>query len=191
MPPQPPVTPPAPQLHEEQNFYQPAQNAPAAPAPTDDDDFADTPFSWEASEYIHMDKGGMWLIGLAVVVLVAVGISIFLQQWIFAILTVVMGVAMGVFAFRPPHVLHYTLTDQGVQIADRLYKYKDFRAFGVLQDGAFFTMEFIPVKRFAPALSVYFAQADGEHIVDIVGDHLPMEKIQPDIIDTVMRRLRF
>lgn len=147
--------------------------------------------SWEASEYVHIDKGRSWLIGLTIIVLILVGISLWLQEWTFAVLVVVMGVAMGVFAFRRPHVLHYTLTHDGVQIADKLYHYKDFRAFGILEDGAFYTMTLIPVKRFAPALSVYFAEPQGDKIVDIVGEHLPMEKIEPDLIDVVMRRLRF
>jgi hypothetical protein len=192
MPQQPPASQPVPPpQHQEQNFYQPSA-APATPAMSPSTpQLDDAPFSWEASEYIHIDKGSMWLIGLMVIVLIAAGIALLLHEWIFAVLIVVMGVTMGVFAFRPPHVLQYTLTNQGVQIANKLYPYKDYRAFGVLEDGAFYTMEFIPIKRFAPALSIYFAQPDGEHIVDIVGDHLPMEKVEPDLIDAIMRRLRF
>lgn len=195
MPQQPPAPQPAPQQQEEQSFY-PAAPA-AVPAPGNPNPVMqqpiqpEGPFSWDASEYVHIDKGTMWLVGLMVVVLVLAGVAIWLHEWTFAILVVVMGVAMGVFAFRPPRVLHYTLTDQGIQIADKLYPYKDYRAFGVLEDGAFYTMEFIPVKRFAPALSIYFDEEDGEDIVDIVGEHLPMEKVNLDLIDAVMRRLRF
>lgn len=195
MPQQPPAPQPVPpQQHEEQNFYHPAPAAPIAATPgvpAMHPAQPDAPFSWDASEYVHIDKGSMWLVGLMAIVLILAGVAIWLHEWTFAILVVVMGVAMGVFAFRPPRTLHYTLTEQGVQIADKLYPYKDYRAFGVLQDGAFFTMEFIPVKRFAPALSIYFAEEDGEDIVDIVGDHLPMEKVELDLIDAIMRRLRF
>lgn len=197
MPQQPPAPQPAPPQQEEQSFYRPA--TPVAPAVTPGAPIAhpaitgdpDGPFSWDASEYVHIDKGSSWLMGLMGVVLVLAGIAIWLHEWTFAILVVVMGIAMGVFAFRPPRVLHYTLTEQGVHIGDKLYPYKDYRAFGVLEDGAFYTMEFIPVKRFAPALSIYFAEDDGEDIVDIVGEHLPMEKVELDLIDSIMHRLRF
>jgi len=133
----------------------------------------------------------MWIVGLVAIALVFAGVALYLQAWTFLALIVVMAVAMGVFAFRPPHVMHYTLNDNGVQIGNKTFPYADFRAFGILEDGAFFTMTLIPVKRFAPALSVYFADAQGEDIVDIVGAHLPMEHIEPDIIDHIMRRLRF
>lgn len=201
VPPTPPQTP-APQKDEGQDFYQPAAPAPftgnaaehslpspySAPAHN-----AEAPevISWEASEYVHNDKGAMWLIGLGVVGLVFAAVALYFQAWTFLALVVVASVAMGVFAFRKPHVLHYTLNNNGVQIGDKTFHYADFRAFGILQEGAFFTMTLIPVKRFAPALSVYFAEEQGEDIVDIVSAHLPMEHIEPDIIDQIMHRLRF
>lgn len=124
-------------------------------------------------------------------VALAVGGAIWLGAWTFAILIVVMAVALAVLAFRRPRVIRYSLTDGGILIGNKTYLYSDFRAFGILQEGAFFTMVLIPVKRFGPAINVYFAQEQGEQIVDIVGEHLPMEDVHPDVIDTVMRRLRF
>lgn len=205
--PQVPVTPPtppqpsSPQNNEDEAFYQPAAPAPFAgtaeqtlpspySAPAHNADHPQV-ISWEASEYVHNDKGAMWLVGLGLVGLVFAAIALFLQAWTFLIMIIVACVAMGVFAFRKPHVLQYTLNDNGVQIADKTYHYSDFRAFGIMQEGAFFTMTLIPVKRFAPALSVYFAEEQGEDIVDIVSAHLPMEHIEPDIIDRLMHRLRF
>jgi len=147
--------------------------------------------SWEASEYVHNDKGSAWLIGLIVVLVIFVGAALFFQQWSFAAIILVMGIAFGVFAFRLPRTLSYKLDDDGVEIDGKLYPYNDFRAFAILEDGAFFTMTLIPIRRFSPAISIYFAETDGERIVDVVGDHLPMEHIEPDLIDTLMRRLRF
>lgn len=198
-PPQP-VTPPVPPQSEqpetpEQAFYTPAapsryvgqlvsqQQSSAMPA-------ADS-IVWDASEYVHIDKGGLWIIGFGAVVLVLLGVAIWFSAWTFAILIAVMAVAMAIFAFRPPRILHYALSDNGVQINDQSFPYNDYRAFGVLQDGAFFTLTLIPIKRFSPALSIYFAEDHGEQIVDIVGSHLPMEHVEPDFIDTLMRRLRF
>jgi hypothetical protein len=42
-----------------------------------------------------------------------------------------------------------------------------------------------------PAVSMYFAEEDGEKIVDILGARLPMEELHLDAIDRLMRRLRF
>ncbi len=147
--------------------------------------------SWEASEYIHRSKDALWTLGFIAVSLLSLGGAIWLQAWTFVALIVVMAIAMGVFAFRPPHVAKYNLSHQGLEINGKLYAFSEFRAFGVRPEEAFFIVLLIPVKRFMPAITVYFAEDDGEKIVDIFGAHLPMEEMQPDPIDSLMRHIHF
>lgn len=147
--------------------------------------------SWEASEYVHHHKNPLWFVGLATVAALFFGVSVFLQAWTFAALVVVMTVAIVYFAVRPPRSLRYKLSASGLQINEHFYGYKEFRSFGVIQDGGLFSIMLLPVKRFMPALTVYFAQEDGEKIVDILGARLPMEQLKQDPIDRLMRNLRF
>lgn len=148
--------------------------------------------AWEASEYIHHTKSPLWFMGYAGIMLVLLGVAYFLTQaWTFVVLVVVMAIAIGVFATRPPRTLHYALTDTGLQIEDSHYHYNDFRAFGIIADGGLYSIMLIPTKRFMPAVSIYFAEEDGEHIVDILGSRLPMEELHLDFVDRMMRRLRF
>jgi hypothetical protein len=173
-----------------------ASQAPAAtpepsvngPAPVD----SRANLNWEASEYIHHAKSPLWFVGYGAFMLVLLAVAYFLTQaWTFVVLVVVMAVAIGVFATRPPRLLHYSLTDTGIQIEDSGYHYSDFRAFGIINDGALYSIMLIPVKRFMPAVNIYFAEEDGEKIVDILGARLPMEDLHLDVIDQLMRRLRF
>ena len=147
--------------------------------------------SWEASEYVHHSKGASWIAGLVGVSLVLIAIAIWTGAWTFVALIVVMSVAMGVVAFRSPRVLRYNLNDQGLQVDEHFYDFTDFRAFGVLGEGAFYTIMLLPTKRFMPAVHIYFAEQDGEKIVDILGAHLPMEHLEQDPVEKLMRRLRF
>lgn len=148
--------------------------------------------SWEASEYIHHSKSPLWFVGFIALMLVLLAVAYFLTHaWTFVILVVVMTVAMGVFATRPPRTLHYALTDTGIQIEKSEYHYNDFRAFGIINDGPLYSVMLIPTKRFMPAVNIYFAEDDGEKIVDILGARLPMEDLHLDVIDRWVRRLRF
>ena len=147
--------------------------------------------SWEAAEAIHHEKGTNWFIGLGAAAVVLIGLSIWLQAWTFTALVVVMVVAIVFLAKRPPQVMHYQLTTSGLQINDNHYAFRDFRAFGVVQDEAMYYVSLIPIKRFMPAIEVYFPQEHGEQIVDLLGAHIPMQTIKPDAVDRVMRRLRF
>lgn len=162
-------------------------------SPSDSSDVVETePISWDASEYIHHQKDIIWFIGLIVIAVVLISLSVFLvRSWTFTALLIVMVVAVVVFALRPPRTLHYRITSQGLEINDKSYSFHDFKAFGVLQDGPLYSVVLIPVKRFMPSVNIYFPQEFGEDIVDRFGDFIPMEPIHLDLIDSLVRRLRF
>lgn len=148
--------------------------------------------SWEASEYVHHRKSPLWILGYAAVMLSLLAAAFFLTKSLtFTAVVIVMAIAIGVFALRPPRVLHYKLTDQGLQIENSYFRYDAFRAFGIVDDGALFSVMLIPTKRFMPAVTMYFAEEDGEKIVDILGSRLPMQEIHVDVVDRLIRRLRF
>lgn len=147
--------------------------------------------SWQASEYIHHQKGFLWFAGFGGVVVVLVGVAVWLQAWTFVALIIVMAIAFLVYALRKPRALQYILTPDDIQIGHKAYHYKDFRAFGIIPDGDIFSVQLIPVKRFMPAITIYFEEKDGERIVDALGTHLPMEQLEHDAVDRLMRRLRF
>lgn len=147
---------------------------------------------WEASEYIHHTKSPMWYLAYVGVMLLLLALAYFVtHSWTFIALVIVMSIALGIYANRPPRTLHYALTNSGIQIDQTVYKYTDFRAFGIMNDGALYSIMLIPAKRFLPAVSIYFAEDDGEEIVDILGARLPMEEIHLDVVDRLVRRLRF
>lgn len=166
---------------------EPAEFQPPEPSYDEDPEVV----SWEASEYVHHAKGAGWLVGFIAATLVLLAIAIFTQAWTFAVLIVVMGVALGIIAFRPPHTMHYALSHSGLQINDKIYDFSDFRAFGVIDDGVLYSVMLMPIKRLAPVVTIYFEEQDGEQIVDILGSYLPMEDLQQDPFDKLMRRLRF
>ncbi len=193
----------------DQQFYQPA-NAGSAQQPSQFSgyDLASQPatmpelppepqphdidaINWEASEYVHHDKGALWVVGLVAIVLVFAAIAFFTQAWTFLILTLVMGVALGIIAFRPPRVIRYSLSEKGLQIDGKSYDLSEFKSFGIVDDDSLYSIMLIPTKRFLPAVNIYFEEDDGEDIVDVLGSYLPMQQIELDAFDKLMRRLHF
>ena len=152
----------------------------------------DTPVTWNAQEYVHLDKSPLWFVLFIIVVLGLIAIDIFvLKSYTFSLLVVVMAIAVVIYARRPPRVLTYALsTQQGLYVGERLYNFDEFKAFGVIRDDGHNSIMLIPRKRFAPGVSVYFPEEAGEKIVDILGQRLPMEDLKLDIIDIVVRKLR-
>ena len=149
------------------------------------------PVRWQATEYIHHDKSVGWFSVFSLVVIVFILIAIFLIKSVtFAILVPVMAAALVVYSYRPPRVIDYTLSRQGLHINDRLYSFSEFKSFGVIRDDGEYSIMLIPTKRFRPGVTVYFPEEAGEAIVDMLGARLPMQELKLDIIDKLTRKLR-
>lgn len=145
---------------------------------------------WQAEEYIARDKNAGWYVGLICVGLALVAVSVWFRWWSFTALIVVAVIALLVYSLRPPRKLHYALDNEGLVEGDKVYKYDDFKSFGVLRDGAHFAIVLTPRKRFSPAVTVYFPEASGEKIVDAFGMRLPMEEVKLDFLDKMVKFLR-
>lgn len=149
------------------------------------------PVRWQATEYIHHDKTALWFVVFSIVVIVFILIAIFLIKSItFAVLVPVMAAALVVYSYRPPRVIDYTLSRQGLHINDRLYSFGEFKSFGVIRDDGEYSIMLIPIKRFRPGVTVYFPEEVGEAIVDMLGVRLPMQELKLDVVDKLTRKLR-
>lgn len=147
---------------------------------------------WQASEYVTREKTTMWYIGLALVALALLAAAIFLiQDWTFAILIVVMAVAIIIFAHRPARDMNYRLSHEGLSVNDKFFSFHDYRAFGVVKEGGLYSITVIPHKRFSPGLNVYFPPEYGEKIVDVFGSVMPMEDLKQDFVDRLSEKLHF
>ena len=149
------------------------------------------PVRWQAQEIIQHDKSPLWFVvfGFVVVALMAVAIF-FIKDISFIILVPVMAAALLIYINRPPRMLDYTLSRQGLHINDTLYAFSEFKGFGVIHDGKEFSVLLLPVKRFKPGVSVYFPESAGEAIVDMLGARLPMQELHLDVVDRLIRKLR-
>ncbi len=189
------------QPQEENSYWQPSDPEGAFEAPQNDVETDNQPtasennvdpITWQASEFVHHEKSSMWFMALLGAASVLLLIDVFLvRSWTFGALIVVMAVSAFVVARRPPRTLTYTLTPHGIRIDDKSFTFHDFRAFGVVQEGAFYSLRLVPNKRFMPMVSVFFPTELGEQIVDVIGLALPMEHIELDVIDKVVEKIRF
>lgn len=187
----PQAIPPTPKVPDSSDPNASPTPAPESPLPAPAKVSEEEPVYWQAKEYIHHEKNALWFIVFTVVVLGLMALAIFLMDSIsFAILVPVMAIALLVYTHRPPRVLDYTLSKQGLHINDHLYPFADFRGFGVIHDGDEYSVMLLPTKRFKPGVSVYFPEEAGEAIVDMLGARLPMEELHLDLVDQLIRKLR-
>lgn len=184
-------TPPVSMTPEQSLAPEPALPSAEAEAMPQPETPVSEPVRWQATEYIHHDKSIGWFLVFGLVVVVFILLAMFVIKSItFAILVPVMAAALVVYSYRPPRVIDYTLSRQGLHINDRLYPFGDFKSFGVIHDDGEYSIMLIPVKRFRPGVTVYFPEEAGEAIVDMLGVRLPMQELKLDVIDKLTRKLR-
>lgn len=188
---------PADEPDENQDTPAPIEDAPAEKTPPEPQPKEEPkpgrgePIHWTALEQIPQERNALWFVGFVIVTLLLMAVAVFLVKSVsFAAVTAVAAAAIIVYTRRPPREIAYTLSQKGLYVGDRLYILSDYKAFGVIKDGREFSIMLIPTKRFMPGLVVYFPYEAGEKIVDSLGQRLPMQQLELDFVDRIVRKLR-
>jgi hypothetical protein len=148
--------------------------------------------SWTAHEFIeHKKTSGWYLILIGVFILISIGIY-FLSHSIFLIVMfLLMGLAFAIIAGRSPRLLKYELTSTGISIGKRFSNYNIFKSFSLADEEELGSIIFNPFKRFSYPITIYYNLADEEKIVNTLSLYLPIEEASKDIVEQLMRKLRF
>lgn len=187
---QPIQTPEAPTVGTEGSHQQVSRPTPALPANTELQDPGT--ITWTASEFIAHQKSTAWYVSLSVGAVAGAGLAWFITKDFVPPVVVVIGALLfGFYAGHKPRQMSYSLDDRGLMVGGRFLPFSEFRSFSVVPEGAFASIELAPLKRFATVTTIYFDPADEDKIVSLLAAHLPMEEVQQDSVDQLMRRIRF
>jgi len=148
--------------------------------------------TWTASEYIALHKNIGWfvILGIAITLLSTI-VYLITRDVIPSVAILILGSIFGIVGARKPQELTYIVNDSGINVANRHYFYTDFKSFSVMEDGAIHSIILTPLKRFMLPLSLYFEPNDEQEIIDVVSKYLPLESLQYDNLDKLMRKIRF
>ena len=180
--------------------YQSGNLAPAAgfgetPAPEQPDDNkpkAQDAISWSASEFVHHEKASSWYIYVVIAALVLATAIYFLTKDIFSVVVIALvGIVFGVFGALKPKVLNYAVSPSGIQVGNRHFEFEDFRSFAVIEEGALPSIQLLPHKRFAVAITMYLDPKEADKIIEILGQYLPFEHRDRDLMDKFASKIHF
>jgi hypothetical protein len=148
--------------------------------------------SWTAPEFLSHEKTGVWFVGLTLITIIATGVFYLTTHSIVTAAAIIVGgLMLGVYGGREPRQLEYRLGHSSLSIGDRQFPYENFRAFSIIKDGDIVSIDFMPLKRFSPILTVYFHPDDEAAITNLLSSRLPYEARKLDAIERLMRNLHF
>lgn len=148
--------------------------------------------TWTAAEFVAHDKSAGWYGGLILATVLASGLVYILTRDVISTgVVLIAAFFLGVMAARRPQQLEYRLSDAGLSIGPKSYALEQFRSFTIADEGSVPSIIFMPLKRFAPLTTIYYAPEDEEKIVAILADRLPFEEHKQDPVDRLMHRIKF
>jgi len=151
------------------------------------------PVRWTASEYVAHHKSTGWFLLVALSTLGVAGLVYALTggEILSTVMILIAGTTFGVFAARRPQVLEYVVAAHGISIGRRQYGWNEFKSFAVVDENALHTVELMPLKRFHPPISIYFAPDDEAAILAVLSASLPVERRSQDPLERLMHKVRF
>jgi hypothetical protein len=153
-------------------------------------------YDWQAPEFAFTQKPFGWYLGIFAFFLGLSTLAFFFIDGLFQkILTiallVIMAVATAVWAGRRPRVLNFKVTNYGISLDEKKFSYDDFRAFYVFMDYNQESIALLPAKRFGTLISLPLTTPEAEDILETISHMVPETEHNEDIIDKLVRRLRF
>ncbi len=89
------------------------------------------PISWEALEYEHREKSRDWYWAIGVISISMATIAAMLGNYVFAIVILVSGFALGVSSSRKPNLVQFELKKTGIAIDGKFTPYGSLKSFWV------------------------------------------------------------
>ncbi len=148
--------------------------------------------SWSTSEFHEHEKTASWYLKLALATVIIAAAFYFLTRSLLTpVVIVISGLVIGILGQKKPSQREYDLSNQGIRIGHKLYLYDEFRLFIVTPSSALPEVTLVPAKRFQLPVSLRYTPELEDKVISKLSDYLPFEERRPDLVDSLMQRIKF
>ncbi|MBP6994102.1 hypothetical protein KBB12_02575 [Candidatus Woesebacteria bacterium] len=151
------------------------------------------PISWQAHEYVHVEKTPDWYWALGLIAIAGAVVALMYENILFALLILILAFVLALFAARQPNVIHFSLTQRGVRIEEELYPYNALESFAVHELSPNHAPKLIlkPKKFLAPVIVIPIEDVDADDVHDFMLAFLEEDEHTEPTIHHVMEWLGF
>lgn len=169
----------------ERALYNPSQQAPTGIQTGEG-------IAWRSAEYMAHDKDASWYGAMVLGSALLAGIVYILNRDIVTAAIILFAlIGLAYVSGRKPRDQQFEVSTDGVHVGRSYYPFHDFRSFSTTEDAAATSIVLTPLKRFMPAVNIYVPKQFEEQVVNLVSGILPFEQNKTDLIESLMRRIRF
>ena len=148
--------------------------------------------AWETAEFTDHSKTAKWYAALLGVTVLVAGLIYFATRDVISVVVVIICAGLfGYMAGRRPRMMGYGVSDAGIFVGNKFHSYHDFKAFSVMEETDMVSIEFLPLKRFAPMLNIHCDHQHADAALSIISQYLSFAEREHAPVDRLMRRIRF
>jgi len=148
---------------------------------------------WTAPEYVFHPKTTDWFWWFGLIIVLLVGVAFYLNNILFVFVILIGAFSLLVYAIRPPKIVEYTLTERGIFVGNKLYRYQEINTFHIddrinnREDLLLLQLE----KMTEPLLTLPLEGADLDEVRDFLLDFTEEKEIARPIGQILMDKLGF
>ncbi len=144
---------------------------------------------WQTLEYPFRERGTDWFISVAIVSFAIAVAAVILGNYMFAVLIVVGGASLLLYAARIPKEITVRILEKGIMVDTLIYPFETLRSFFVNEhEGRLFIRT---KKLFMPLLVIHIESAHPDAIRKSLAEVLPEEEIEESFFEKLMEHVGF
>ena len=147
--------------------------------------------SWKAEDFLHFEKGTLWYTLFVIVMLIILGITLWVRNWLLAGVIAAGTFAILSFAKEKPAERQFRIDSSGVQVGNRKYKFEELKSFWVAVTPDAKLLYLQSVKKYLPPIMINVGNNSAGRVREIMRKHLPEEPKSELLSDKINRWLRF
>jgi len=145
---------------------------------------------WQAPQFLSFKKDKKWYLLAGFLALVIIGVALYLQQWLFAV--VILAATFVIFSFAREQAPNkkIAISDTGVSLNGKFFSYNQLKSFWIVERPQIKILYLETTKRFALPLAIHL-WGNVARIRALLTRHLPEQVRGEELPDLINRIIKF
>lgn len=149
--------------------------------------------SWLFNEYPEYERSSAWFFTFGLIVCLFIVYSIIVKNFLFGVIIVMFALIILLHSSKPPLKVKINLTEDGLELGDKFYPYKDLAKFWIIYEPPEIKNLYISFKSgLRPKMIIPLEKADPVKIRGVLLEHLheDLDRTEESLSEYLGRKLK-
>ena len=147
--------------------------------------------TWQALEFERHDKSASWYIALWIIAIGLIGVAVITKAWLMIALVILGAIVLSMYAAKDPRMVTFSLTDNDLHIAQRIYPLERFASFWIFEGEEHDILSLTPRHFYQPHFKILLPKEYSSDARLLLRPRVDEEQHEESFIDALADRLGF